>query len=46
MTPADAKKVLRHMLVGFGIGLVVMVTVSYGATSLGGSPPAVSTSAK
>jgi hypothetical protein len=46
MKPAGVKKVLRDGLIGFGIGLVVMLAVSYGAPSLGGSPPAVATSAQ
>jgi hypothetical protein len=46
MMPADSKRILRDALIGFGIGLVVMLTVSFGAASLGGSPPAARTSAQ
>jgi hypothetical protein len=46
MMPADSKRILRDALIGFGIGLVVMLTISFGAASLGGSPPAARTSAQ
>jgi hypothetical protein len=46
MIAADMKKVLRDALIGFGIGLVAMLTISYGATSLGGARPAAATSAQ
>jgi hypothetical protein len=44
MMPTDKKRILRDALIGFGIGLVVMLTISFGAASLGGSPPAAPTS--
>jgi hypothetical protein len=46
MMRADAKRILRDTLIGFGIGLTVMLTISFGATTLGGSPPAAPTSAQ
>jgi hypothetical protein len=46
MAPANMNKVLRDGLIGFGIGLVVMLAVSFGASSFGASPPAATTSAQ
>ena len=42
--PAPTKKILRDALIGFGVGLVLMLGLSYGAASLGGSPPAAAAS--
>jgi len=42
--PAPTKKILRDALIGFGIGLVLMLGVSYGASGLGSSPPAAAAS--
>jgi hypothetical protein len=44
MMPAHMKRIFRDALIGFGIGLVAMLAISYGASSLGGSPPAATTS--
>jgi len=45
MLPVAPKKLLRDTLIGFGIGLVLMLGVTYGSSIFAGSPPAVSTSA-
>lgn len=44
MLPVAPKKILRDTLIGFGIGLVLMLGIQYGAPSLLGSPPAAATS--
>jgi hypothetical protein len=44
MLPVAPKKILRDALIGFGIGLVLMLGISYGASTLAGSPPAAATS--
>ncbi len=46
MAPASVQRILRDGLIGFGIGLVVMLAVSFGAASFGASPPAATTSAQ
>jgi hypothetical protein len=44
MFPVATKKILRDGLIGFGIGLVVMLSITYGAGGFVGSPPAAATS--
>ena len=44
MLPVTPKKILRDALIGFGIGLIAMVGISYGAGALVGAPPAAATS--
>jgi hypothetical protein len=44
MFPVATKKILRDGLIGFGIGLVVMLSITYGAGAFAGSPPAAATS--
>jgi hypothetical protein len=44
MFPVAPKKILRDALVGFGIGVVVMLAITYGAGAFVGSPPAAATS--
>ncbi|MCC6662261.1 MAG: hypothetical protein IT375_00890 [Polyangiaceae bacterium] len=46
MLPVAPKKILRDALIGFGIGLIAMLGISYGAGALVGSPPAAATSAQ
>lgn len=46
MLPVAPKKILRDALIGFGIGLIAMVGISYGSGALRGSPPAAATSAQ
>lgn len=45
MISVEPKKLLRDALIGFGIGLVVMLGISYGAGVLASSTPAATTSA-
>ena len=44
MLPVAPKKIFRDALIGFGIGLVLMLGLTYGATTFAGSPPAAATS--
>jgi len=44
MLPVAPKKLLRDTIIGFGIGLVVMLGISYGASTFAGSPTAAATS--
>jgi hypothetical protein len=44
MATAELKRIVRDGLIGFGIGLVLMLGLSYGAATLGASSPAVATS--
>lgn len=44
MLPVQPKKILRDALIGFGIGLVLMLGITYGAGAIAGSPPAAATS--
>lgn len=44
MLPIQPKKILRDALIGFGIGLVLMLGITYGAGAIAGSPPAAATS--
>ncbi len=44
MLPVAPKKILRDLLIGFGIGLVLMLGFTYGASTFAGSPPAAATS--
>ena len=46
MISVEPKTLLRDALVGFGIGLVVMLGLTYGATTIAASPPAATTSAQ
>ena len=40
MLPVAPKKILRDLVIGFGIGLVLMLGFTYGASTFAGSPPA------
>lgn len=44
MLPVAPKKILRDALIGFGIGLVLMLGITYGASSFARSPTAAATS--
>ncbi|MBI3203601.1 MAG: hypothetical protein HYZ29_18830 [Myxococcales bacterium] len=46
MLPVAPKKILRDALIGFGIGLIAMLGISYGAGALVGTPPTAATSAQ
>jgi hypothetical protein len=46
MLPVAPKKILRDTLIGFGIGLILMVGITYGPGAFGGSPTAAATSAR
>jgi len=46
MLPVAPKKIVRDALIGFSIGLVLMLGITYGAGSLVGSPPAAATSTR
>ncbi len=42
----DVKVILRNGFIGFALGVVVMLGISYGAQTLGSSPPAAPASAR
>ncbi len=44
MLPVAPKKIFRDALIGFGIGLVVMLGFSYALSTFAGSPTAAATS--
>jgi len=46
MSTVTPKSVVRDGLIGFGIGLLVMLAVGYGAGALSSSPPAAPASAQ
>jgi hypothetical protein len=43
METIHAKGILRDALIGFGIGLAVMLAAGYGASALSGAEPAAAT---
>ena len=45
MLPVAPKKLLRDTVIGFSIGLVLMLGVTYGSSMFAGSRPAAATSA-
>lgn len=46
MLPVAPKKILRDAIIGFGIGLVMMLGFSYALSSFSGSPTAAATSTR
>ena len=46
MTENELKVMLRHLVLGFGVGLVVMLAAGYGASALRGAPAAATNSAQ
>jgi hypothetical protein len=44
MSTVTPKTVVRDALIGFGIGLLLMLGIGYSAAALGTSPPAAPTS--
>jgi len=44
MLPVAPKKLFRDALIGFGIGLVLMLGLTYGSSMFAGSQPAAATS--
>jgi len=46
MTDSELKIMLRHLVLGFGVGLLVMLAAGYGASALHGAPAAATTSAQ
>ena len=46
MSESELKIMLRHLVLGFGVGLLVMLAAGYGASTLRGAPTAATTSAQ
>jgi len=44
MLPVAPKKILRDALIGFSIGLVFMLGITYGASTFASTPAAAATS--
>jgi hypothetical protein len=46
MSDTELKLMFRHLVLGFGMGLLVMLAAGYGASALRGAPAAATTSAQ